>query len=237
MYQNLNVSILGLVVAKFQNVQFCRHTMAVSDDDWGDLDSNVEDDDYDQVIDNHTEQIIKYQFTNNSSKYKIHTQNEVRIQIETTVQKVANYLDLSEDHWAVNLLLRHFKWNEEQLLQEYFEYDAYELLAKCGVLSKKQRQQPKYKKGVFECPMCLDAVKVSNSFSMDGHQICNDCFQHYIISNITKSMDCINMTFPFYKCNVIIPPQYILKFIPFNMKDLLYRYQRFTLENYIEVRK
>lgn len=112
-------------------------------------------------------------------------------------------------------------------------------MRKCGVLTQELKgKPPKYKNGTMECPMCLsDGINVSHgTFEIGcGHIICNNCWSDYIVTNIKQGKQCINLCCPYYKCNVIIQPQFIIKFIPQNMKDLQYRYQRFTLENYIEV--
>eukprot|EP01084_Bolivina_argentea_P016230 30378_1 len=206
------------------------------DDDWGDFDSNMEDDDYDPSTVDHnsstTEQIITSQLAKSKNLYLIHSQNDIKNKTNEIVQQVSTYLDLPS--WSSTLLLRHFKWNKDKLIEQFFAFDTLDLLHQSGVLTSKARAPPKYTHG-FECPMCLNMVQVSNAFQIGcSHQICNECWTDYICTSIKTGKECINLTCPYFKCNIIVPPPCIIKFIPQNMRDLQYRYQRFTLENYIE---
>lgn len=72
------------------------------DDDWGDFDSNCDEDDYgpsmiddDNII---TSQIEKQ----SSSQYVIYTQNEIKSKINDIVEQVSSYLDLP--NWTATLV-------------------------------------------------------------------------------------------------------------------------------------
>lgn len=210
----------------------------LNDDDWGDFDSNVEEDDYDaSTLDNN---IINSKIEQKSStQYEIFSQNDIKLKINDIVENVSSYLELPQ--WTATLLLRYFKWNKEDILEKYWKHDTEELLRKCGVLTADLKQKPpKYANNKFECPMCLneDINVLCNAFEIGcGHIICNNCWCDYIVTNIRKNgKQCINLQCPYFKCNVIIPPPFIIRHIPQNMQDLQYRYQRFSLENYIEVK-
>eukprot|EP01084_Bolivina_argentea_P283809 486175_1 len=186
------------------------------DDDWGDFDSNasnIEEDNYDNST------IETSQLAKSSKSYIIHTQNEIKTKTTEIVNQVSSYLDLP--FWHCTLLLRHFKWNKDRLLEKFFEYNTQQLLQECGALTATLKSAPKYKNGSFECPMCLDDILVlNNSFEIGcGHQICNSCWETYIITNIKIGKQCINLTCPYFKCNIIIEPQYIMKFIPQSLCD------------------
>jgi len=213
------------------------------DDDWGDFDPNMDgdDDEYDpDTVDNHnsaTEQILTSQLEKNDAmQYKIHSQNEIKDKTNAIANWVSDYL--GESTWTSTLLLRHFKWNKERLIEKWFECDDHtELLKQCGVLTPALHQKPtQTEQRPFECPMCLNEdVHIRNTFDIGcSHRICKNCWSDYVVSNIKSGKQCINLQCPYYKCNVVVSPEYVVKFIPQNMTDLQYRYQRFTLESYIE---
>ncbi|CCD23533.1 E3 ubiquitin-protein ligase HEL1 NDAI_0B05000 [Naumovozyma dairenensis CBS 421] len=100
------------------------------------------------------------------------------------------------------ILMQHYDWNEERLLEKWTE-KMDDLLEEIGlnVTSKKivdntnsNTRGLKYRKD-FSCFICCDD-KTTETFSLEcGHEYCLDCYRHYIEDklhegNIITCMDC-----------------------------------------------
>lgn len=156
---------------------------AGGDDDWGELEDI---DDVYETIEIETKQKDKPSDINatmtehiiaKSQGYKILSQNEVTFKILKTTQQLASHLDVS--NWDATLLLRHFEWNKQKIIEKYFEIEDNTILLKqvgcatpdikkLGQIIVKQSKDNKF----MECPICLDDVKIQQMFHLDcGHQV------------------------------------------------------------------
>lgn len=110
------------------------------------------------------------------------------------------------------VLLQHFRWNEERLLEQYMESDQSVLRAvgepqnvQPGPVddydgsppaSKRARLNPRAEGEQFDCPICCSSVSVKDeTFTLRcSHRFCTDCWKDYVTAQVKDEGQC------FFKC-------------------------------------
>eukprot|EP00898_Chlorokybus_atmophyticus_P001675 jgi/Chlat1/2508/Chrsp175S02376 len=143
-----------------------------------------------------------------------HRQEEVRC--------VSEILNLPPS--VAGALLRHFKWNREQLLERYIE-DAEGVCQKAGVHSRQLSQWTASSlseassdsgsssavqdhtliSAEFICPVCTESCLLELSTALGcGHRFCFACWEQYLEGKVLEGPSCIFMTCIAYKCSVLV---------------------------------
>lgn len=231
--------------------------MEVGDDELGDGDwDNGGDGDWDDAGDGDEDDVGMWSgeepsvAPSSSAKDALFTVLElqgVRVKMDKKVDGVAEILSIS--HGEAAILLRSFRWNQQKLVDQFFndgedlrrEYglDANPLLV---VKPVKQGDTQKVKSGgkfvqlqkQIECPQCLEDVDPADAFCLEkcGHQSCVPCWRDYLSERVEEGGRSVITPCNSYQCKLIVPDSDYDKIL--SSPEKVKRRRRFVLRSFVE---
>eukprot|EP01084_Bolivina_argentea_P254254 427407_1 len=134
--------------------------------------------------------------------------------IQKEIKEVTELLDTTQDQ-SLLLLLKN-NWDSMFISDKYFN-DPIGTLTKAGCCLTEETQQ----QNQSNCQFCVEFNEIL--FSLDcQHQImCENCWIYYLKSSL-HSVNCVSLTCPKNKCNIIIPHQVWKDFL-FKKDKLFYQ--------------
>ncbi|KAG0669380.1 E3 ubiquitin-protein ligase hel1 [Maudiozyma exigua] len=196
-----------------QDSEFEIEDFAYSDDEFV-YDDEENNETYDSMLSQPIKQITKKEMSEGSVpnlNYEVLTTQNIFKNMLSRLDHLQPVFNIPRED--ILLLMQHYDWNEERLLENWTERMD-ELLVEIGVSQKtsavatsleKKAENPdisgvKTKRGIafkqsFECIICCED-KDTQTFSLEcGHEYCIDCYRHYIENklhngNVITCMDC-----------------------------------------------
>ncbi|CEP13137.1 hypothetical protein [Parasitella parasitica] len=129
--------------------------------------------------------------------------DKLRIMQANTIRQVSSLLAISDQ--CSTIMLHHFSWNKEKLIEKYIE-DPDKVLAEAGLIVppgsvNSQNQGPDTS---FECEICYsDEAGLETTSLACGHLFCTDCYSYYLTEKI-KQGDSTNIQCPQEGCQIIV---------------------------------
>ncbi|KIJ23140.1 hypothetical protein M422DRAFT_39761, partial [Sphaerobolus stellatus SS14] len=146
-----------------------------------------------------------------------------------------------------SILLRHFRWNKERLIDAYMESPE-QVLTSSGEPSpvaspnsptpntprpsKRARLTPE--EVVFMCPICCDDIKEETGLFKErcGHTFCTSCWKDYVIGKVKEEGQC-DFTCMQDGCKTVVEERTVKELVD---EPVLKRYQFLILESLIKSR-
>ena len=197
-----------------QESEFEIEDFAYSDDEFVYDDDDENNEAYDSILSQPIKQITKKEMSEGSVpnlNYEVLTTQQFFENILSRLDHLQPIFNIPRED--ILLLMQHYDWNEERLLENWTERMD-ELLVEIGLSQKgsaapnsldKKSSTPattgdKVKRGIafrenFDCIICCEE-KDTQTFSLEcGHEYCIDCYRHYIENklhngNVITCMDC-----------------------------------------------
>ncbi|ORY79475.1 hypothetical protein BCR37DRAFT_394195 [Protomyces lactucae-debilis] len=141
--------------------------------------------------------------------------------------QVTSLTEQSEEHALI--LLRHFKWKQEQLLDRFMD-DSEAVLKAAGVPSATSAPQIEKLKE-FECPICCDDGELVTYSLECGHRFCLDCYTRYLEEKIVEEGEVRRLVCPGEKCKLVLLESSIRLLTE---SDVFSRYQRLLDRVYVD---
>lgn len=156
---------------------------------------------------------------------------EVESIMASLIGEVTNLLNVSDD--IARILLCHFKWNKERLVDSYYS-DSDELLVKVGAQAKPE-DVAIFPEGMFTCPICADEALPSEMVGLGcNHLVCKTCWGCYLNGKIGEGPSCVRTNCPMFKCSQIVPCSVFNNVCAPVEKD---KFRVFMTRNFIEFSK
>ena len=127
---------------------------------------------------------------------------------QSEIEHVASMFMIPADDAAI--LLRHFRWNKERLIEQYM--DASERVLEASGL-REGTQVHEHKSG-FLCEVCyLSADDYGGTIDtvalQCGHRFCAECYQHYVSNKVISDGDGRSVRCMKEGCNITLRPSTI----------------------------
>lgn len=135
-------------------------------------------------------------------EFKVYGPDDIQAHQDNQIQEVSAILGQPTEASAI--LLRHFRWNKERLIEAYMEKQD-NVLERAG-LGKDAGQTPKTKiiKG-FVCDICYEDEKGTESYALKcGHRYCVTCYGHYLSQKIKDEGEAARIQCPTEGCARIV---------------------------------
>eukprot|EP01121_Diplochlamys_sp_Union-15-3_P018346 TRINITY_DN6656_c0_g2_i1.p1 TRINITY_DN6656_c0_g2~~TRINITY_DN6656_c0_g2_i1.p1 ORF type:complete len:503 (+),score=81.00 TRINITY_DN6656_c0_g2_i1:99-1607(+) len=161
--------------------------------------------------------------------YEVLSEEQLLSQSKAIIKEVTEVLDIPTKA-ACTILLRHFKWNKEKLIEKYMS-SSDKVKKEAGITSFDTEKKPDPKVKKFDCLICLDSFPSGNTFALAcGHRYCSDCWRQYLEIKI-QGADCVWTHCPSPGCKEQV---HELAFKKLVTKPLYQNYKRFLLRSLVE---
>lgn len=161
--------------------------------------------------------------------FKVYQPADIQRQQDELIDEVNMILDISKEEAAI--LLRHFRWNKERLIEDYMEKPG-EVLDAAG-LSKTAASRPKMQViPGFVCEICCEDEPGLESFALKcGHRYCVDCYRQYLAQKIMGEGEAARIQCAADGCNLIIDARSLDLLVT---PELTERYHELLHRTYVE---
>lgn len=134
--------------------------------------------------------------------FKVHSVEDLEKAQEQRVEQITAILGLPQEQSA--LLLRHFKWNKERLVEKYV--DASEKVLRDAGLQPTPldvSNEPKLIRD-FSCAICCDEGDIMTFALPCNHRFCKDCYGYYVEQKIVEEGESRRIQCPGEKCGFAV---------------------------------
>ncbi|TEY63941.1 hypothetical protein BOTCAL_0149g00220 [Botryotinia calthae] len=161
--------------------------------------------------------------------YKVHHPEDVQGQQDELVNEVNMILDIRKEDAAI--LLRHFRWNKERLIEDYMDRPK-KVLDDAGLVSSESGPPKLEVIPDFVCDICCEDEPGLQSFAMKcGHRYCVNCYNHYLIQKIKEEGEAARIQCPHDGCRRIMDSHSLDLLVAADLKS---RYHELLTRTYVE---
>ncbi|KAI1325551.1 IBR domain-containing protein [Xylariaceae sp. FL0255] len=136
------------------------------------------------------------------TSFKVYSPEDIQAQQDEMVDEVNMILEMKKEDAAI--MLRHFRWNKERLIEDYMDNPP-KVLEVAG-LGPSSGIAPKIEAiDGFMCDICCEDEPGLLSFAIKcGHRYCIDCYRHYLQQKIRDEGEAARIQCPTDGCSRII---------------------------------
>ena len=135
-------------------------------------------------------------------EHQPHSVSDIRQTQETQIANVASVCDIDPAQAAI--LLRHFRWNKEKVIESFMD-DPERTLKKAGIVNDDSGEHQISTIKGFECEICFDDDNSRESYALQcGHRACTVCWNTYLTKKVKEEGESSKVQCPFDKCHVIV---------------------------------
>lgn len=136
------------------------------------------------------------------ASYEVITTSELEENTKSMITEVREVLDIPSRSASI-ILLRHFHWNKEKLIESYME-NPEKVRKEAGISTLELEKKPSKKKE-YECPICTETYNGANMYALGcGHKYCLDCWKSYLELKLVGSSDAAWTKCPNPRCKDIV---------------------------------
>lgn len=161
--------------------------------------------------------------------YTVLSQNQYVELMMKYVDEVKDILQLSSS--IVNLLLHHFKWNKQSLLEKFYDLEHDEFFRQAKIANPFAKKLLVHN-SMDLCPICC-SDESKDMLSLEcNHGFCEDCLKSYFTNQITNEGLAQTIVCPDFECEILIDEDTIIRFLSNNefAKNI---YTKIILNSYV----
>ncbi|RDW84915.1 hypothetical protein BP6252_02505 [Coleophoma cylindrospora] len=161
--------------------------------------------------------------------YKVHHPEDIQRQQDDLIDEVNMILDIKKEEAAI--LLRHFRWNKERLIEDYMDRPK-KVLESAGLGPSTSGPLKLEIIDGFACDICCEDEPGLESFAMKcGHRYCINCYNQYLAQKIKEEGEAARIQCPQDGCKRIIDAKSLDLLVT---ADLQTRYRELLTRTYVE---
>ncbi|KAL5003908.1 hypothetical protein ScPMuIL_017364 [Solemya velum] len=141
------------------------------------------------------------------------------------------------------ILLNHFKWDKEKLMERYYDGDQDKLFSEAHVVSPYRRDGARVKKTTRSsaaacstdvvCEICYLGRKPNELAGLEcGHKFCSDCWKDYLTSKIVDEGMGQTISCAAYDCDILVDDAMVMNVITERKTRL--KYQHLITNSFVE---
>ena len=138
-------------------------------------------------------------------EYQPHSISDIRQTQETQISNVASVCNIDPVQAAI--LLRHYRWNKERVIEAYMD-DPERTLRRAGIVMEEDDASGEHRiqrLPHFECEICFDDDNAKTSYALQcGHRACTTCWSTYLSKKIKEEGESSKVQCLFDKCHVVV---------------------------------
>uniref|UniRef100_A0A8C7ZW24 RBR-type E3 ubiquitin transferase n=1 Tax=Oryzias sinensis TaxID=183150 RepID=A0A8C7ZW24_9TELE len=139
------------------------------------------------------------------------------------------------------ILLSHFNWDKEKLMERYFDGNLDKLFSECHVInpSKKPRIRPPIntRSSAQDMPCQICYLNFPNSYFTGlecGHKFCMQCWGDYLTTKIIEEGMGQTISCPAHSCDILVDDNTVMRLITDSKVKL--KYQHLITNSFVELK-
>ena len=131
----------------------------------------------------------------------------------------------------IKLLLNHFKWDKQRLLEKFYETDHEEFFRQAKIInpfSPPSSENP----STEMCLICCSDEPTEMFHLECQHTFCTDCWKNYLTNQIVQQGLAQTIVCPDFQCEILVDDQTIRKFLDGN-PFVQHIYEKTILNSYV----
>ncbi|XP_047014211.1 E3 ubiquitin-protein ligase arih1l isoform X1 [Ictalurus punctatus] len=136
------------------------------------------------------------------------------------------------------IMLSHFNWDKEKLMERYFDGNLDKLFSECHVInpSKKARTRPMSTRSSnqdMHCQICYLNYPTSYFTGLEcGHKFCMQCWGDYLTTKIIEEGMGQTISCPAHNCDILVDDNTVMRLITDSKVKL--KYQHLITNSFVE---
>ncbi|KAH8595246.1 hypothetical protein B0O99DRAFT_594823 [Bisporella sp. PMI_857] len=172
--------------------------------------------------------IVKKEKKSYDTSFKVLHPADIQAQQDELIDEVNMILDIRKEDAAI--LLRHFRWNKERLIEDYMDRPK-KVLESAG-LGPSMSGPPKLEViPGFQCEICYEDEDLRTFAMKCGHRYCVNCYRQYLVQKIKEEGEAARIQCPHDGCKRIIDSKSLDILVT---TDLQQRYHELLTRTYVE---
>ena len=161
--------------------------------------------------------------------FRVYSDSQIQNAQVDQIDEVSSILGLSSEQCAV--LMRHFKWQKERLIEQYLNSPE-EVLATAGLDTHVARPPRIDQVKGFMCEICCEDEPGLETFALRcDHRYCVNCYTAYLEQKIKGEGESGRIQCPCEGCSTLVDPKAIKFLVPKPVAD---RYQVLLNRTYVD---
>ncbi|XP_064102136.1 E3 ubiquitin-protein ligase arih1-like [Macrobrachium nipponense] len=140
---------------------------------------------------------------------------------------------------TTRILLNHFKWDKEKLMERFYDGDQEKLFLEAHVISpykgscKAQKVSVKTSNGMEECEICFLNMPSAMMTGIEcGHRFCTSCWTEYLTTKIIDEGMGQTISCAAHACSILVDDQTVMRLITDPKVKL--KYQHLITKSFVE---
>ncbi|KAI9586105.1 E3 ubiquitin-protein ligase ariadne-1-like [Glossina fuscipes] len=171
-------------------------------------------------------------------QYEVLTTEEIVQHQRETIDEVNNVLKLSST--ITRILLNHFKWDKETLLEKYFDSNMEEFFKRAHVInpfnkkpSNINRQKDSNNHTAEECKICFSHLSADSMTGLEcGHRFCLTCWCEYLTTKIITEGLGQSISCAAHGCDILVDDVTVTKLV--HDPRVRIKYQQLITNSFVE---
>lgn len=138
--------------------------------------------------------------------YEVLSSKEIVTDMLKKITSINTILQLPNT--VTRILLHHFKWDEDKLLEKFYTGNRAVLFKEARVVDPASISNSDNKLSVRSIENCTICMNLLSKDSMTGleceHQFCGDCWNEYLSLKVMNEGECLTIACPAYKCDILV---------------------------------
>ncbi|XP_002158303.2 E3 ubiquitin-protein ligase arih1 isoform X1 [Hydra vulgaris] len=162
----------------------------------------------------------RYMKDKDDFSYDCLTPESIVVSMKKNIDEVNSVFEIPRS--IARILLTHFKWDKEKLLERYYSGDQDRLFKEAHVISPHRNQQScsriKNTRSSgrslmkVDCGICLCTLPNETFTGLEcGHYFCHKCWNDYLVAKIRDESNSQNIFCPATECDILVDENFVLK--------------------------
>ncbi|XP_055377371.1 E3 ubiquitin-protein ligase ariadne-1 [Condylostylus longicornis] len=168
-------------------------------------------------------------------QYEVLTTDQIVQLMNDLIAEVVNVINIPAT--TTRILLHHFKWDKEKLMERYFDDQEGKLFSEAHVINPNKKpniiNKPKSSAGAEECEICFSKFPSSYMTGLEcGHKFCTQCYTEYITTKIMEEGLGQSIACAAHGCDILVDDVTVMKLVTDPKVKL--KYQHLITNSFVE---
>ncbi|XKL68058.1 hypothetical protein PGB90_003549 [Kerria lacca] len=169
--------------------------------------------------------------------YEVLSTEQIVQHMVDSIKEVNSVIQLP--HTTIRILLNHFKWDKEKLMERYYDGDQEQLYTEARVVNpyrksiNAQKKQSRRSTGTEECEICYMILPSSMMTGLEcSHRFCTHCWTEYLTTKIMEEGLGQTISCAAHGCDILVDDATVMNLVKDSKVRL--KYQQIITNSFVQ---